>query len=536
MSAIASNDTTITEPTLPAFRVPGTNVPISETAERLFQHLRHRGGLYNRGDQLVEVAQNNGEYGFRTVTPAAAVSRFEDHARFILVRPGPQGEPISIPTSLSEQQARLLLESRHRRQLLPTIRGLLKFPLLVERNGELVALHPGFDCATGLFIESRAAVEEVPLAEAVGLLLDLLADYEFHSDGDRSRAVASFLTPALKFSGLIDGPIPIDVAEADDSQAGKSFRQTLVPALYNHAMAILATSSRGVGSIDEAMDAQLIKGSPFIQIDNLRGKLVSQRLESIITANGEYIARAAYTANTTVDTAKVMFFISSNGFEATVDLANRASIIRQRKRPGHQWRTFAGRNLREHIKANLPRYQGAVAAVVREWHRQGKPRTDTTGHSFQSWAQPLDWIVQNLFRLPPLLNGLSEARDRAASPNLSFLRQIVLRWVASPRHTDSPTATMIVALCDEESIEIPGLRATNNEKAAAQQVGRVMATLFREEGQVEVDNYRVTRQTAHVQSEGNNNMESRSYRIERLDGQPLWSQPPGQPEPLPLTA
>ena len=522
--------------TLPLVRIPGTNVPVSQTAEVLFQHIRNRGGLYNRGDQLVEVAQDNGEYEFRTVTPAAAVSRFEDHVRFTQIRNGADDQPAAIQASLSEQQAKLLLESRQRRTLLPNIRGFLKFPLLVERNGELVALPPGFDCTTGLFIESRAPVENVPVEEAVRLLVGLLNDYEFFTEGDRSRAVASFLTPALKFSGFINGPIPIDVAEADDSQAGKSFRQTLVPVLYNHQMAIITTTTRGVGSIDESIDGQLIKGSPFIQIDNLRGKLNSQRLESIITANGEYSARAAYTRNTTVDTSTFMFFISSNGFEATVDLANRSSIIRQRKRPGHQWRTFEGRNLRDHIRANLPLYQGAVAAVVRAWHQQGQQRTGTTEHSFQSWAQILDWIVQNLFGLSPLLEGLSAARNRVASPQLSFLRQVVLRWVAMPRHTDTLTASMIVTICDDEDIEIPGLRATNNEKAAPQQVGRLLGAVFREDRPVEIEGYRVTRRTQPTTSEAGNSMESKSYHIERLDGRPLWPDQPAQLRPLPLAA
>ena len=521
---------------LPQVRIPGANFPVSQTAEVLFQHVRNRGGLYNRGDQLVEVAQNNGEHEFLTVTPAAAVSRFEDHVRFTQLRAGADGETALVQASLSEQQAKLLLESRQRRTILPTIRGLLKFPLLVERNGALVALPPGFDCATGLFIESRAPVQDVPLAEAVPLLLDLLADYEFHSGGDRSRAVASLVTPAMKFSGFINGSIPIDVAEADDSQAGKSFRQTLVPALYNHQMAILATSQRGVGSIDEAIDGQLIKGSPFIQIDNLRGKLNSQRLESIITANGEYSARAAYTRNTTVDTSKFMFFISSNGFEATVDLANRSSIIRQHRRHGHQWRSFNGRNLRDHIRANLQRYQGAVATVVREWYRQGQKRTETTEHSFQSWAQILDWIVQNLFGLSPLLEGLSAARSRVTSPQLSFLRQVVLRWVAIPRRTDTLTASMVATFCDDEGIEIPGLRATNNENAASQQVGRIMGALFRETCPVEIEGFRVTRHTNHGRTDAGNNTEVKSYHIERLDGQPLWPEQPAQLIPMPLAA
>lgn len=56
------------------------------------------------------------------------------------------------------------------------------------------------------------------VAEAVELLSGLLNDFDFVTPGHRSRAIASLLTPALKLGGLIKGPVPVDVAEANASQ------------------------------------------------------------------------------------------------------------------------------------------------------------------------------------------------------------------------------------------------------------------------------------------------------------------------------
>jgi len=391
------------------------------------------------------------------------VSRFEDYAQFVKLVRAEDGDWQSVPVTLKEQDAKLLLETRHRKAELDTIQGIMQFPLLVERDHQLVLLQNGYDRQSGLFITNPAPVAEVSLATAVQSLRALLDDYSFQSDGDFSRALASFLTPALKFGGFINGPIPIDVGEADESQAGKSFRQTLVPALYNHRMTILTVSRGGVGSLDERLYEALIRGKSFIQIDNVRGKLDSQVLESLVTAHGEFSSRAAFIRNTPVDCSKAMLFVSSNGFMTTPDLANRSSIIRLRRQPGHIWRTYAGLDLRQHIQAHLADYQGAVMAVIRQWHAQGKPRTEETRHSFQDWCQILDWIVQNVLMEAPLLDGHESAKLRCTNPHLSFIRQVALAVEATGRLETPFSASNIVELCEQQDIQIPGLRATNTK-------------------------------------------------------------------------
>jgi hypothetical protein len=89
--------------------------------------------------------------------------------------------------------------------------------------------------------------------------------------------------------------------------------------------------------MEETFSDHLVKGRVFIQFDNMREKLESQFLESFLTANGPFPARIPYHGCVNVDPSKFILFISSNGFEATKDLANRASIIYIRRRDNYQF-------------------------------------------------------------------------------------------------------------------------------------------------------------------------------------------------------
>jgi len=83
----------------------------------------------------------------------------------------------------------------------------------------------GYDEDTGVLVTAGKEPAVVPLTEAVAALTKLIVEFDFQCPGDRSRAIASFITPALKIGGLIQGKVPADVAEADQSQSGKTYRQ-----------------------------------------------------------------------------------------------------------------------------------------------------------------------------------------------------------------------------------------------------------------------------------------------------------------------
>ena len=65
------------------------------------------------------------------------------------------------------------------------------------------------------------------LDEARELITGMLADFQFATAGDRSRALAAVITPSFVLGGLISGAHAIDLGEADLSQAGKGYRNKL---------------------------------------------------------------------------------------------------------------------------------------------------------------------------------------------------------------------------------------------------------------------------------------------------------------------
>jgi hypothetical protein len=477
----------------PTVLVPGGRITISESAQRLFEAIGPRRELFYRGGAVVELVNQGNGHSIEVLRPVAAQSRFEKYVNFC--SPGRMPNDVARPTTISKAQAEVYLNSEQCRDLLPKLNGILRCPLLVEKDGRLRSLGSGYDEETGYFVDGAQEPVEMGLEQAVGFLTGLLDEFNFVSPGDRSRAIASMLTPALKLSGLISGPVPVDVAEANASQSGKTYRQKMVAALYNQNVAVVTKKSGGVGSMEETFSDHLVKGRTFIQFDNVRGKLDSQFLESFFTADKGYPARTFQNAQIMVDPANFIIFISSNGFEATRDLTNRASIIRIKKREGHQFRLKDGKDDLQMTFELQHVWYGAVLTVIKEWHRLGKKRTNDTRHSFREWCQILDWIVQNLFKAAPLMDDHEEAKERAASPNLTFLRTLAIAVQEDHQLNHPLTATQLVNLCVEKEIDIPGLSEDKQAdvEAGRKQLGMIMGKLFGEKTELPVEDFRVAK-------------------------------------------
>src|SRR5262249_5511140 len=142
-----------------------------------------------------------------------------------------------------------------------------------DRGGTLVEV-TGYECDSGILARGEPA-EQIPLEEARELLLGLLDDFQFAAPGDRSRALAGIISPALIFGGLLPGRAPIDLGEANLSQAGKGIRNKITAAIYNSSPCAVTLRKRGVGGLEESFDANLISGNTFISLDNVRGHIDS---------------------------------------------------------------------------------------------------------------------------------------------------------------------------------------------------------------------------------------------------------------------
>ena len=506
---------------LPHVILPSDNITISNCAEDLFKLIGPTHRLFMRGGAVVSlIKRDDGMLALDILRAAAARSLFEKHARLFAWRAGQKGELVLKPVTRAHDMAEALLLSEEASKYLPRVQGLINCPVLREVGGDLVAAGPGYDEVTRLLITGGKLPPVVELAEAVAQLSALFNDFDFQSEGDRARAIASMISPALQMGGFLKGRVPADVAEADQSQSGKTYRQKVIAALYNEKVSLVTNRQGGVGSVDESLNQQLVAGRPFIQFDNFRGRFDSAHLEAFLTADGTFSCRVPHRGEVSVAPESFFIFMSSNGVNTTRDFANRSNIIRIRKKPpGYEFQKFEEGDLLDHVRHWQDYYLGCVFAVIRAWHAHGRPRTKETRHDFREWAQIVDWIGQNLLQTVPVMDVHQQAQERVSNPALVWLRSVVLA-VNESGGLDCPlTATDLFGLCDSADIAVPGLRPDADESKGKKIIGTIMAKLFRERDTLEVDGFAVKREERYMSrddaSDGGS-FKSKTYTVSKL--------------------
>ncbi len=506
---------------LPSITLPSGSVTITDCAAQLFGLIAPTKKLFVRSGAVMTLSQrDDGLMALEILKPAAARSCFEKYGRLVAWRTGANNEQVLKPVTCPHEMADALLQSAEARDCLPRVQGLINCPVIHEVNGELQVAGPGYDDTIGLFVTGGKMPPEVPLPEAVNELLGLLLDFDFQSEGDKARALASLLTPALKLGGLLKGRVPADVAEADQSQSGKTYRQKLIAALYNEGLSLISSREGGVGSVDESLNQQLVAGRPFIQFDNFRGKFDSAHLEAFLTAEKSFSCRVPYRGEITVSPENYFIFLTSNGVDTTRDLANRSNIIRIRKKPaGFQFRQFAEGDLLSLVKQKQAYYLGCIFALIREWHRKQKPRTAETRHDFREWVQVVDWISQNLLGTAPVMDGHQQAQERVSNPALVWLRKLVLAVNETDELGKPLIASELHELCGSALIEIPGLGHGADEDKGKRVIGTLMSKLFRDQPRVEVEGFAMVREETFVARDNSStggSYKSKTYTVTKI--------------------
>ena len=487
-SAPSSSHADIASASLEIIVLPSGAVSISESARVIFQRIAPMRTLFWRGGVLVELVEVDGVQGLDVLKPEKFRSDVEKIGQLYAYRAAGKGEPALKPAKMSLDDAKAILAASESREFLPSVASVLRCPVLTEsKSGSVAILGRGYHAELGgLLIVDGNTPPQVPLAEAVASLRWLVEEFDFQTEADRSRALAAFLTPALRIGGLLHGNIPIDCAEADKSQSGKGHRLEMVCTLHNEKSYFVTAKAGGVGSVDESFAAALVSARPFICLDNFRGKMNSQNLEAFLTCPSLFPARIPRAPEVLIDPRRFILQMSSNGLETTRDLANRASICRIRKRPGFQYRDTLGE-----LQRRQPYFLGCVFAVIAEWIANGKPRTKDTRHDFSEWNQTLDWIMQKILGCAPLMDGHQAAQERTSNPALSFVRAVALAVAAENRLGDSLIASELVEICELHAIKIPG--DPGDEGKAKRQVGSLCKQVFRAGDSVDVDGFTVTR-------------------------------------------
>lgn len=495
----------------PIIYVPGGGVSIRDTARCIYECAANQGTLYYHNGSIVRLIHSHHGAGMemQVLKPAAARSEFEKYGRLMS-----KGEKKDRDATLSESDAKALLESDVAAESLPKLKAVLDTPLPILRDGKVEVLVPGYNEREQYFVTGGAIREPDSLEDAVTIIKSLLLDFNFETESDESRAIAFMLTPALKLGGFITGSTPFDVIEANESQTGKGYLANLRTSLYGQSPISISQQKGGVGSLDERLASSLLKGKPFILIDNYRGELNSQNLESLITNKGLFSVRVPHFGEQYIDGTVFFIAVTSNGMNTTEDLANRSSFIRLVKVPDQEFAAVNDQSIDEFVASKRPLYLGAITKVIRHWVEQGMPRTAEKRHSFHSWAQPLDWIVQNIFELPPLIDGNQEAQERMQNPGLTFARLLAIEIEKANGLGIPYKAAELAEICVQNGVEIPGVGQKQGFDPLAEhfkRIGTLLGTAFGTANELTVAPYRITRQVERTKNFSANPQENKTY-------------------------
>jgi hypothetical protein len=478
-------------------RVEGSfAVPYAQTAQQLFGAMAGSKEFFLRGGELVRIDTDEKDrgYQFNEVTEQAMRSiapRFFKRVSAInckVERDGSRTTWSKKRVNLSRDFCAAILSTDERADL-PAVNVISAAPILYENpneSGEVILCKEGHtdDVMGGVFVTGGESITPKDLKSAVALLLDLFKDFDFLTEADKARAIAMLITPALVKAGLVSGSVPMDFAEADVSQAGKGYRHKLVTAVYNETPSIASQRKGGVGSFDESVGEALLRGRPFIKLDNLRGELDSTTLEAILTADQkEYILARGFGKQADVRAGVYLFQASSNGAQGTRDIANRSCVIRIRKRPdNYQFATFKEGDLLDHVRANQGRYLGAVHAVVEKWIKKGKKESDEGRHDFRKWVRKLDWIMANIFGLSGMMDGHRSIQNRVSTPILGAMRELAFAAKKSGRLEEWMPATELIDFAENQNVKIPSIPEKGDDDKKSRWLGTQLKPAFDNEG------------------------------------------------------
>ena len=498
--------------------LPGPNRTISDAAAQIAK-LMAGFDYFRRGSEVVRITSTP----HRTLLEPIGAQLFRSEAEQLgeLVRGRePRGKSEGglrlVPCRMSVDDANALLVAVCKR--LRAIRAVVRFPPL-QGDGGLQSSR--YDSEGGLFCTAPTDVPDVPLEDAVEWLghRGLLRDFCFQTAGDASRLMAAILAPALRFGPWRQStaPFPLILTEADQSQSGKGFASEMIAVLYGEHLANVSQQARGgVGSLDEKIQSELLKGRPFVCLDNLRGTLSSPVLESFMTARGTFPLRAFFREGET-DSRAHLLFATSNGVQMTEDLANRSLVVRLKKQPeSYQWHHWsdggATGDLLQHVAVHRSRYLGAVYAVLRLWLKMGMP-SSKTAHAFRDVVGALNWMVTRGFGWPDLMEGHKAIQERQSNPVLGFLREFAQAAGAGEYY-----ASDFVEKAQEHGLALPeAVQKRQDPDGPRQAMGRLLAGVFKERNGINLDGWTIERvQLARLDGGGGF---QKAYRFSRTDPQ-----------------
>ncbi len=409
---------------------------LPEVVDQAEDALIERGlSIYQRGNKLVRpiragesaedgIRRRKGALTLQIVTLPGLCEAFDLAAAFAKY----DGRTKSLrPIDCPEKIAKTYL-ARAGRWRLPELLGIVEAPTL-RRDGSILD-KPGYDDSSGLLFDpgelEPLEIPEQPSRDealaALALLTDLIRDFPFKSDADRSVAIAAMLTALIR-SSLRSAPMLAFTAPTMGS--GKSLLADCIARIATGRDAPAMSQGTSREEDQKVILALLIAGDPIVLLDNCAKPIQGDALCTVLT-QARYRGRLLGTnEQITVPTA-VTFMSTGNNLIFKGDMTTRALVCEidpNCERP--EERSF-DRDLRKYIAKHRAQLVAAALTMLRAYVVAKRPSVDIMPFGrFEEWS---DWIRSALVWLGEA--DPCETRERLFidDPERSELQAVMEAW------------------------------------------------------------------------------------------------------------
>ena len=392
----------------PRVLLPGVGRSDSDFAAELGLVVARKLAWFNFADNPVVVreAQDSEQLGHGLVLhplrPVEVITEAEHHAEIGAIHEDEAGDRVFRVRSMSEANARTILSSQQLRRQLPPIRRVLDIPLPVLHEGSLIYPTAGYDKRFKTFLAPEAPVLQlVSFQEARDLILNEVLSKEekggfcWKDEQALCHAVARLITPFCR--GLMGWHRPpLWIIEANRERCGKDYFAQVACLLYVGRKIIFPPITKDAEEeLRKRITTALMANARFIHFSNLKGHIRFAALEAATDNTGVWQDRVLGGNTEACLPNEADFSFSANaGTTWEPDIEGRARrIALHYGREEINARRFRHPDLHDYIMAHRTEILSAIAALVTEWDRQGRPQGPTAFSSFPEWARVVGGVM-----------------------------------------------------------------------------------------------------------------------------------------------
>ena len=349
----------------------------------------------------------------------------------------------------------------------------------VIRSDGSILTSPGYDSETELYLANAIdlglgkRLTRRDAEAAARTLLNVVVDFPFADETDKSAWLAAVLTPFCRFA--FPGPSPLFLADANTAGSGKGLLWHAASAIVTGKPFAVAGYSHDSTEMEKCITALAVAGDRMILLDNITGAFGNAALDKALTAT---IWRGRILGESRIVELPLLasWYASGNNVALAGDMPRRVILTRLLsllEHPDERDNFTHGPDLVTWTRANRRQLLAAALTIPAAYLQAGCPKMKLTPFgSFEGWsnvvrsaivwaglpdpaanrntlrkkssveAEAMGFLFANWSRLDPNGKGMSaneiidhvfgKASDAYKHPELEDVRGVILEMLKQP--------------------------------------------------------------------------------------------------------